>query len=141
MYHYLFDMRDTARKLIRENPNIDFGLYVGERRSFVLADLRNEAGLYDELCDYAWFNGMSNQEAKACVLDNLDLLIEACSTMKRAMIRKHVENGDWIWFDLLIRRHVADEAIEMALDDLEFEGFATWERDEDVDVERSEDNE
>lgn len=119
MYNYLDVVTNDVVSYIQEE--IDADQYASrERLEEVLNDTLweddsvtgNSSGSYT----------MNAFKARSFVLDNLNLLSEACSELgiENEEIGQKFLQGSWEWMDVVIRCYVLPQAIHAALDKLEY---------------------
>lgn len=90
--------------------------------------------LYEKLNDDLWVEDsvtgnasgsytFSRAQAKEYVLDNIDLLCEACQEFGTSLeeLGKKFFDKDWEWMDVTIRCYLLGEVISGVLDDLEYD--------------------
>ena len=117
MYDYYVAVADDVREYIKEN--IAFG------------DFTNREDLFEAIEEGCWVddhvtgNGsgsytMSRAKAKEYVIDNLDLLCEACREFGVTLdeIGKRFTSEDWEYFDVTIRCYLLSSTIWAVLDEL-----------------------
>lgn len=121
-YNYLEDMVADVKAAIEENAEIDRD-ELEYNRSGLEEKLRDDLWIDDSVTGNASGSYYCNSNmAKDAVIDNLDLLKEACEEFgcKEELGERFID-GEWEWMDVTIRCYLLGQAISEALDEIEEE--------------------
>lgn len=123
MYNYLEAMKEDVKEYVKNDAELTSEDLLYNRSNL-------EEKLHDDLwtCDSVTGNAsgsytFNREQAKAYVLDNMDLLQEMCSEFGTDVetIGQKFLNDEWEWMDVSIRCYLLGNAISEALDEIEEE--------------------
>lgn len=123
MYNYLEAMKEDVKEYVKNDAELTSEDLLYNRSNL-------EEKLHDDLCTCDSVTGnasgsytFNREQAKAYVLDNMDLLQEMCSEFGTDVetIGQKFLNDEWEWMDVSIRCYLLGNAISEALDEIEEE--------------------